>query len=501
MRSIWRPSLAKEVIALVPPVHSGTLTRPAIEVPGSARVESEEYFKKRSLKKGAVNWFLLMSLGVAYVISGDYSGWNYGIAYGGWLGMVIAFLVMGAMYLFMVFGLAEMSSAMPTAGAGYGFARRALGKFGGALTGFAILMEYTIAPAAISLFISAYVHELGLFADVPTIAIIAVFFVLFVGIHLIGVGEALKVIFAITAVALVGLIAFVVGMAPHFEVANLFDISPATGESTLLPNGLSGVLAALPFGIWLFLAVEGVPLAAEESTDPKRDMPKGIIGAMLVLIITGSLVVLLTAGGAGAVFAGNSDAPLVDCLNAVGETGIATFVNYLGLAGLIASFFSIVYSGSRQAFALSRAGYLPKFLSLTGSRKTPYAALIAFGAIAFAMAAIIQDGATLLNIAVFAACVSYAMMNLSHIVLRKKEPDMERGFKVPGGIVLTSIAFVLSLVAIVSTFVVDAFAAGCALVVLALLMVYFLVYSRHHLVGNAPEEEFEALRAAEEELN
>lgn len=495
------PLCEKEVIALTPPTEAGTLNKPGIGVSGNSNIEDKEYFAKRSLKKGAVNWFLLMSLGIAYVISGDFSGWNYGIAYGGWVGMLIAFIVMGAMYLFMVFGLAEMSSAMPTAGAGYGFARRALGKVGGALTGFAILMEYTIAPAAISLFISAYIQSLGLFADVPTVAIIAVFFIIFVGIHLIGVGEALKVIFAITAVAFVALIAFVVGMVPHFDVANLFNIPPTDGNSVMFPNGVSGVLAALPFGIWLFLAVEGVPLAAEESTDPKRDMPKGIIGAMLTLVVTGALVVLLTAGGAGAAFAGASDAPLVDCLNAVGESGIATFVNYLGLAGLIASFFSIVYSNSRQAFALSRAGYLPKFLSLTGSRKTPYAALIILGAIAFALAAIIQDGATLLNIAVFAACVSYAMMNLSHIVLRKKEPNMERGFVVPGGVVLTSIAFVLSLVAIVSTFIVDAFAATCALVVLAALMVYFFVYSRHHLVGNAPEEEFEALKNAEQELN
>lgn len=448
------------------------MTPPAgTAVLGGATAESKEYFEKRSLKKGSVNWVLLMSLGIAYVISGDFSGWNYGIGYGGWLGMLIAFLVMGAMYLFMVLGLAEMSSAMPAAGAGYGFARRAMGKVGGALTGFAILIEYTICPAAISTFIAAYVHALGLFSNVPSAAIIGFFFVVFVGI------------------------------APHFDAANLFNIAPAVdGGTTLLPFGLGGVLSALPFGIWLFLAVEGVPLAAEESADPKRDMPRGIIGAMLTLMATGALVLILTAGGAGAAFAGTAAAPLVDALNEVGEGPLATFVNYAGLAGLVASFFSTVFSGSRQAFALSRAGYLPKFLSVTGSRKTPYVALIMLGAIAFALAAIVQNGDILLNMAVFAACVSYAMMNLSHIILRKKEPDMERGFKTPGGIVLTSISFVLSLVAIVSTFVVDAFAAGCTLAVLAGLMVYFFAYSRKHLVGNAPEEEFAALKAAEAEL-
>ena len=92
------------------------------------------------------------------------------------------------------------------------------------------------------------------------------------------------------------------------------------------------------------------------------------------------------------------------------------------------------------------------------------------------------------------------MMNLSHIILRKKEPNMERGFVAPGGVVLTGISFVLSLVAIVSTFVVDSFAAGCTLVVMVVLMAYFFLYSRKHLVGNAPEEEFAALQAAESEL-
>lgn len=471
-----------------------------VAVLNGVKTESREYFERRSLKKGAVSWVLLMSLGIAYVVSGDFSGWNFGIAYGGWLGMVIAFVVMGAMYLFMVLGLAEMSSAMPTAGAGYGFARRAMGQVGGALTGFAILIEYTICPAAISTFIASYVQALNLLPGVPAEAIIAFFFIVFVGIHLLGAGEALKIVFGITAIAMVALVAFFVGMAPHFEAANLFDIAPTAGNSVWLPFGFEGVLAALPFGVWLFLAIEGVPLAAEESANPKRDLPRGILGAIGVLMLTGALVVVLTAGGAGALFAGEAGAPLVDALNEVGEGSLAVFVNYVGLAGLVASFFSTVFSGSRQAFALSRAGYLPKFLSITGSRKTPYIALLVLGSIGFILAAFVGHGDVLLNMAVFAACVSYAMMNLSHIILRKKEPNMERGFVAPGGVVLTGISFVLSLVAIVSTFVVDSFAAGCTLVVMVVLMAYFFLYSRKHLVGNAPEEEFAALQAAESEL-
>ena len=124
---------------------------------GALTAESKDYFAKRALKRGSAGWLLLAGLGVSYVISGDFSGWNLGMAHGGFGGLLIAFGAMGIMYACMVFGLAEMSSALPTAGAGYGFARRALGKLGGYATGVAILIEYSIAPAAISVFIGGYI--------------------------------------------------------------------------------------------------------------------------------------------------------------------------------------------------------------------------------------------------------------------------------------------------------------------------------------------------------
>src|SRR5687768_17972126 len=122
-----------------------------------------DYHQKRQLQQGAAGWVLLAGLGVAYVISGDFAGWNFGLAEGGWGGLLIATILMATMYACMVFGLAEMATAMPVAGAGYGFARRALGPLGGFATGTAILIEYAIAPAAIACFIGGDVEALGLF--------------------------------------------------------------------------------------------------------------------------------------------------------------------------------------------------------------------------------------------------------------------------------------------------------------------------------------------------
>src|SRR5918992_719183 len=119
-----------------------------------------EYLEQRQLQKGAAGWVLLAGLGVAYVISGEFAGWNFGLAEGGWGGLLIATILMAVMYTPMVYALAEMSAAIPVTGAGYGFARRAMGVWGGFLTGTAIVIEYAIAPAAIVAFIAAYVESL-----------------------------------------------------------------------------------------------------------------------------------------------------------------------------------------------------------------------------------------------------------------------------------------------------------------------------------------------------
>jgi ethanolamine permease len=465
----------------------------------------EEYFDQRKLQSGSVGWVLLAGLGVAYVISGDFAGWNFGLAEGGFGGLLIATVLMAVMYTCMVLGLAEMASAIPVAGAGYGFARRALGPLGGFATGTAILIEYAIAPAAIVVFIGGYVESLGLFGLTTGWPVYLACYVIFVGVHLYGVGEALKLMFAITAVAVVALVLFVVAMIPKFSTSNLTDIAvdtSAAGSSSFLPFGIAGVMAAFVYGIWFFLAVEGVPLAAEEARNPRKDMPRGIIAAMLTLLVFAALILMVAPGGAGANAIMESDNPLPEALRVAydGDTWMSDFVNYVGLAGLVASFFSIIYGYSRQLFALSRAGYLPRVLALTGKRHTPWVALLVPASIGFLLAAITEDGALLINIAVFGATVSYVLMMLSHILLRRREPELERPYRTPGGVVTTGIALVLAALAVVATFFVDERAAGITALVFLAFLAYFFFYSRHRVVGRAPEEEFDAITSAESEL-
>ncbi len=468
-------------------------------VAASSTASSTDYLDKRRLKTGTAGWVLLAGLGVSYVISGDYSGWNFGLEQGGFGGLAIAAVIIAAMYFAMVLGMAEMSSALPAAGGGYTFARRALGTWGGMATGTAVLIEYAIAPAAIATFIGAYVESLHLFGITDGWWVYLAVYALFIGVHLAGVGEALKVMFVITAIALVGLIVFAIAALGDFSWSNLTDIAQtdAAGASSFLPHGYLGIWAAIPFAIWFFLAVEGVPLAAEEAKDPARNVPRGIIAAMCALICTCALVLFLVPGAGGASAMQSSGNPLVEAL---GSGTAHTVVNYIGLAGLVASFFSIIYAYSRQLFALSRAGYLPKSLSVTNSRKSPTLALIVPGIVGFILS-LTGQGATLLNMAVFGAALSYVLMMVSHIVLRIREPELARPYRTPGGIVTTAFALVIAVLALVATFLVDIKAATGCLIVFALFMTYFGLYSRNRLVFASADEEFEAIADAEEGLS
>ena len=457
-----------------------------------------EYLAKRQLKRGTAGWLLLAGLGVSYVISGDFAGWNFGIAEAGWGGFAIAAVLMAVMYLALILSLAEMSAAIPAAGGGYSFARQAMGPAGGYLTGLAVLIEYALAPAAIVIFIGSAVEALTGFNG-PWVY--ALFYLLFVGIHLAGVGEALKVMMVISGLAVLAIIATAFVLITNFDASRLFDVpvTDAVGASEFLPLGWYGVWAALPFAMWLFLAVEGVPLAAEEAKDPAKDVPKGIIGAMIFLLFTAFLVVVLVPGAGGAAAMGASAVPLVDALNASGSEGLATVVNILGLAGLVASFFSIIYGYSRLVFALSRAGYLPRSLSITTNRKVPARALIVPAVFGF-LVSLSGEGDLILAMAVVGATLSYALMALSHILLRVKQPDLPRPYKTPGGVVTSSIALVLSLIALTGVYAFDPRAFLYTMVLFIVGAAYYFGYSSKHLVAKSADEEFAMLANAESDL-
>ena len=119
----------------------------------------KDYFENRKLRRHARVWSL-WALGVGAVISGHFSGWNFGIGVGGWGGLFIAAIIIAIMYLGLIFSLAEMSPALPHTGGAYSFARSALGPWGGFITGLAESIEYIMTPAVIVFFIGSYLTQI-----------------------------------------------------------------------------------------------------------------------------------------------------------------------------------------------------------------------------------------------------------------------------------------------------------------------------------------------------
>ncbi len=424
-----------------------------------------------------------MVLGVSSVISGEFAGWNFALREGGWGGLLIGMLVMAVMYFAIVASLAEMATAMPVAGGGFEFARRALGVWGGFTTGIAMLIEYAIAPAAIANFIAAYVSSLTGTGGWP---IFLACYLIFVGIHLYGAGEALKVMFIIASVAVLALVIFAIAMIPKFSVDNLLDIAPtgAFGASKFLPFGPKGIWSALPFALWFFLAIEGVALASEETREPERALPRGLLGAMGVLVLFAISTSVLAPGGGGSSVIANVEDPLLSAIESPvaygGKNAVYWIINITGLAGLLASFFAIIYSYSRLTFALGRSGYLPRFLGRTSRRGVPIWALIVPGVIGFALS-LTDQGAMLMLIAVIGATTSYALTMVSHIVLRVREPELERPYRTPGGVATSGLALALSVAAAVAVFLVNPWVILGVVGVYAVLLTYFAVYARRRL--------------------
>jgi len=499
------------------------------------REVGEEYFDKRGLRRHA-GVLSLWALGVGAVISGEFYGWNFGLGTGGFGGLAIAGVVMAIMYYGLVYSIAEMSPALPHTGGAYSFARSAMGPWGGFLTGLAENMEYVITPAVVVGAMGLLWQQImvGLFevggrfnADGAVVDIAwwnslpfwwAVFYVIFVGINIIGIEATMKFTVAITVLSLAVLAFFFIAalLSGDFSTSNWTNIPEGGGAALpngggpFLPFGIEGIFKALPFAIWFFLAIEEVPLAAEESMDPRRDVPRGSVLGMHTLLIAAVLTLLINTGlPGGASLFGGSGFPLLDGFKAIFEgEKIAYVFGLLFMIGLIASFFTIIFAYGRNTYSLSRAGYFPHFLSVThGVRKTPHVALIAGAVVGYVVAVVIfilqendlgaQIVAAMLNMAVFAAVISYILQMVSFVVLRRNLPNIARPYRSPWGVPGAVIAGVLAATALIAIFLNEGYRPGVYGVAIyyVLGVIYFAVAGRNRLVLS-PEEEF-ALTAGE----
>src|SRR5216684_2795058 len=223
-----------------------------------------DYFARRGLRRFAGIWSI-WALGVSVVIPGEFAGWNYGLITGGFGGLLIATLVVSVMYICLCYSLAEMSSAMPFAGGGYGFARCALGPWGGSV------VVVSVGDAANSVIEYTYGSEL------PEPLVWAGAYLVFTVINVYGIELTCRIALLLTVFALGVLLVFAVSALPHFDIALALDVPVGAHGSRWLPNGMTGIAWAIPFAVWFLVDIEMLTLAAEEAEQPTRYLPKGLL--------------------------------------------------------------------------------------------------------------------------------------------------------------------------------------------------------------------------------
>ncbi len=473
---------------------------------------ADGYFEKRSLKRTAGVWGL-WGIGVAAVISGDFSGWNVGLGTTGWGALLIATIIVVVMFFTMIFSIGEMSAAMPHTGGAYSFSRAAMGPWGGFLTGLAETIEYVVTTAVIVLFSASYADQIlkdltG--ASLPGWLWWIILYVIFIGLNSLGASVGFRFALVVAIISMLVILTFAVLAFANGAVdfSRVFDIKPTEGNSSFLPFGGIGILFSLPFAIWFFLGIEELPLAAEEATNPSKDIPKASVWGVITLAFFAFIVLFLNPAVTGSkaltVSPGDGDEPLLAGFRAFLPPTAAAILSLFALIGLLASLQGIMYAYGRNMYSLSRAGYYPKFLSLTGRKhQTPWVALLVGGIIGYLILLAVSiigtavpsvaSAATgiILFIAVFGAVISYVMQMISFVVLRSKFPNAKRPYKSPTGVVGAVIAGIIAFASFLGILLAPTFqlAVISFVIIFVIGVVLFALVGRNRLVLS-PEEEY-----------
>jgi ethanolamine permease len=486
------------------PLESGKLTTDpdgiALPIQAGQLPETDlNYLREHSLKK-PLRVLDIWALGVGVVITGEYFGWNLGLKESGPVAMLIASLIVCLLYLAWVLVLSELSVAMPFAGGPMAYGRRAFAPSLGFVMGWSMFLECQFATVATALAAGSYIAFLvnpqDPDPDVITAAALATIVVFFL-LQVWGVKEQSLAMMLMTYGAILGLVIFWVAAAADFSWGRIWP-----DHDLLHGPGWGTVLKAVPYALWWLVIIETVALAAEEAHEPQRSIPRGLVWAQLTLIV---LVVLTWLFACGAMdsreLAVNPDGsavdyPLAKVIGAVWSQDSPLLVYTFGVIamfGIIASFHGMVYGTSRQAFALGRAGYLPRILGeVHATRRTPVPALLASSLITagFVIASRwvkdVSDFAVLVS--TLTALIWYILAMGCLFALRRREPHLFRLYRAPLYRVLPLTVLLLSAFALYEFSIIKVKVIPWTALLYGLGLGYYWFWSRQRLEKAAPEE-------------
>jgi ethanolamine permease len=464
------------------------------------RPEERQYLKEHALKK-PMGVGHIWALGVGAVITGEYFGWNGGLGVAGPIGMLLASLFVCALYLAWVLALSELSVAMPFAGGPLAYGRRALGPWLGFVMGWSMFLECLFATIGTAIATGGYIFfildlvlvgvDKGLVTTLAGLATVLVFAI----VQTLGARAQARLMEWMTYGAIAGLVWFWIACIPAVRLERIFT-------EPLLTDGWSGVLKAIPYAIWWLVIIESVALAAEEAHEPHRTIPRGLLLAQITLIVLVVLTWFFTAA-AGSDYRITGDStkvlyplPLVYSQVWPGAQHLPHLLAFalLALCGMIASYNGMIYAVSRQSFSLGRAGYLPRLLGqVHANRRTPVVSIAAWSVVVAGFVCWGYYNEAAVDVAVLTcnltALIWYALAMVCLFVLRVKEPDMPRPYKVPLYPFLPALVLVMSLfAAAVYGWEQKPVVLWLTLIMYGVGLAYYFGFARTRLAAAAPEE-------------
>ncbi|MCR5874151.1 amino acid permease [Phenylobacterium sp. J426] len=393
-----------------------------------------------------LSWPHLVALGVGAIVgTGILTLTGVGAGLAG-PGVILSFMLAGAVCACAALAYAEMATMMPAAGSAYTYSYTVLGEFLAWIVGWSLILEYTVVCSAVAVGWSAYAvgflqNQAGLELPQALIAgphagglvnLPAVFIALAVaGLLLAGTRESANVNFALVVLKLLALAVFIVVAGMAFNGQNFHPFMPNGFLPTTNADGTRvGVAAAAAIIFFAFYGFDAISTAAEEAKNPGRDLTIGIVGSMLACTVIYMLVAGAALGAMPAAELAKSEEPLALVLRTLGQplaAGMMAVVAFLALPTVIMAF---MFGQSRIFFAMSRDGLLPRGLAKVSSRGVPVFVTIFTGVVAAVIAGAFPLGeiAALANAGTLVAFIATAACMM---ILRRREPNAPRPFRTP----------------------------------------------------------------------
>lgn len=357
---------------------------------------------------------------------------------------------------------AEFASTVPVAGSAYTFSYATFGEFVAWIIGWDLILEFALASAVVakgwSLYLgnvfgagSTIAHIGPLNLDWGALVIVGVLTVVLA----VGTKVSSRVSAIVTAIKiLVVLLVIVVGFfyidtdnyspfVPPAEQAgdaaagmhqSLLSFFTGAGGSTY---GWYGLLAAASLVFFAFIGFDVVATTAEETKNPQKSLPRGILGSLAIVTVLYVAVTVVLTGmvkytdlRTGSPLVGDGSATLATAFEAHGITWAKMAISFGGLAGLTTVVMVMMLGQTRVLFAMSRDGLMPRGLAKTGRRGTPVRITLLVGGVVAVLAALFPMG-TLEEMVNIGTLFAFVLVCIGVVILRRTRPDLPRGFRVP----------------------------------------------------------------------